>query len=469
MFRLTTIITALSIGCAVAQAQFDPPLVDESQFTFATRPAYDNDHPYREDWSGLAGLNPHKTGDFWDPIKYIPLSDDASIWASFGGEFRFRVESWRNYRFFAPNDETTLMFRLRLHSDIHFGDNVRFFLEGKSSQITDRDLFPTGKRAIDIVSVDLHQAFGDFTLPLGKDDTLTLRIGRQELAFGVQRLVSPLDLANNRRTFEGVIAILQTPHWRTQGFWTQVVRQRKYEFDHAVNQARFFGIYAQNPQAGLDLYWLGFDRDNAAFNGTTGNEHRHTIGGRLFGQIGETGFDFDIEGAYQFGTIGSNDIDAYFATAQVSTIIQGARVFVGAGYASGDDSPGGDVQTFNSMFPHGYRYLGYMAEIGRQNTIDIHTRLIHNINSWLTAEVLGHVFWLADTDDAHYTAGNTVLEVGADAHYVGSELDLRLLYQIDRHWSGLIGYSHFFVGDHPDESGPTQDGDLFYMNLSYTF
>ena len=39
---------------------------------------------------------------------------------------------------------------------------------------------------------------------------------------------------------------------------------------------------------------------------------------------------------------------------------------------SGDDEPGGDVETFNQLFPLGHAYFGYIDLIGRQNALDLH-------------------------------------------------------------------------------------------------
>jgi hypothetical protein len=41
---------------------------------------------YEEDWSFLS--DPTKRDDSWDPIKFIPLSEDKSVFLSLGGEIR---------------------------------------------------------------------------------------------------------------------------------------------------------------------------------------------------------------------------------------------------------------------------------------------------------------------------------------------------------------------------------------------
>ena len=53
--------------------------------------------------------------------------------------------------------------------------------------------------------------------------------------------------------------------------------------------------------------------------------------------------------------------------------------------------------------------------------------------------------------------------------FIGSELDLLLKWQIDRHLSTYVGYSHFFSGDFINNTGPHADVDFFYASASFTF
>ncbi len=99
------------------------------------RPKYSPVLRQNENWSALAGHDKSQTGDFFDPIKYIPLSEDGNYWMSFGGQVRFRFEGWRNFIFNKAFDDTFLLTRIRLHTDIHTGEHLRFFTEIKSALI----------------------------------------------------------------------------------------------------------------------------------------------------------------------------------------------------------------------------------------------------------------------------------------------------------------------------------------------
>ena len=425
-----------------------------------------------EDWFGLAEHDPTQSGDLFDPIKYVSLSDDGSIWASFGGQARMRFESWNNFGFVSANDDNFLLTRLRLHADLHVGDQVRVFLEGKSALGTDRDL-PGGNRGLDRDELDLQQAFVDLVFPLADQKSLTVRGGRQMLSFGKQRLVSPLDWSNTMRAWDGVSAVIKCPQWTVTGFWTHFVPVMKYEFNDPDAQEQFYGIYATGhvptTPIGLDIYWLMRERDVL-------HEDRYTFGGRLFGKIGESNFDYDVEGAYQGGERGGLGISAFMVATQLGLTFADCpakpRVWVGFDYASGDGSPtDGDLETFDQTYPLGHAYLGYIDVVGRQNVSAFSTGLSAEPIGKLKVNLAGHVFWRADDDDALFNAGGAVVRPGAasSANHIGSEIDLTLAYPFNRHLVGLFGYSHFFAGDFVDETGSSDDIDFVYVSLQFTF
>src|SRR5437762_13253635 len=59
------------------------------------RPAYQigSAGRFNEDWSVLRGVDLDKTDDFWDRLKFIPLSPDQNVWLTIGGQARERGRS----------------------------------------------------------------------------------------------------------------------------------------------------------------------------------------------------------------------------------------------------------------------------------------------------------------------------------------------------------------------------------------
>ncbi|MEM9415079.1 MAG: alginate export family protein [Planctomycetota bacterium] len=449
------------------------------------RPGFNLSNRHVEDWSSFdpAAEDAGWLYDTLDDLKHIDLTDDANVWLSIGGSARLRYEHFENFGFGPANDDGFLLTRVRLHGDLHIGENFRVFVEGKSAFSTDRNL-PGMQRTLDNDELALQQAFADFTFDWGDDGTVTLRAGRQQLLFGKQRLVSPLVWSNTMRAWDGVSAIVNTGGWTYHAFWTQFAPVRKYDSNRSDRHTQFFGLYASGlfcEDCGMkaDFYFLGLDQDDPTntYNGTTGAERRYTVGARLFGKINDTGWDYDVEAAYQFGDVGSADINAWMFAGELGYAYGDdwkTRVFVGFDYASGDDTPGdGDVETFNQLFPLGHAYLGYIDVVGRQNIMDFSVGVSAKPMDKLTVRAALHVFWRASDNDALYNAGGGVVRGGglAGSSYVGTELDLTAKYKIDGHTTLLVGYSHFFAGDFVEDATPAADDDVdyFYAQLQWLF
>src|SRR5438132_13706762 len=87
---------------------------------------------------------------------------------------------------------------------------------------------------------------------------MTLRAGRQELAYGSSRLISAREAPNVRLSFDGVKAILKVSGWRVDAFVVKPVRTKTgvFDYDPDVNE-KFWGLYAVTPGSSLlvaDLY-----------------------------------------------------------------------------------------------------------------------------------------------------------------------------------------------------------------------
>jgi len=439
-------------------------------------PSYQNLR-YQEDWSVLRGVD--ESSPSKRPLKFIPLNEKETVFLSIGGQARGRLESWSNFGFggAGSRDDTFGLLRLRFHGDLIAGRHFRFFAEGKSALATSRDL-PGGLRTLDVDTIALQNAFLDFSVPF-QEGSFTVRSGRQELQFGKQRLVSPLDWANTRRTFDGFRGILKQGNWRVDGFWTRFVRTQKYSFNQNDSGSDLFGLYAIGKlpaKLAVDFYWLGLDRNQNVWGGVSGEELRHSIGARLDGPISDTPLDFDLETAYQFGDHASRDIRAFMFASQMgyrlSDLPGAPRLTFGFDYASGDKDPlDARVNTFNQLFPLAHAYFGFIDIVGRQNIIALTPGLSLKPLNPLTLRFDLHFFWRADLNDAFYHAGGGIVRPGNPllSRRLGSEMDWTLQYRMNRHTVVTGGYSHFFPGPFIKESGPAEGIHFAYIMIQYTF
>ncbi len=471
----TLLLGAIGIGTAPSLAQDESAPVVYPKFLTLR---------FEEDWSKF---DPANGNDYWDDLKHHNLNNDGTNWVGMGAELRFRSESWQSFGFSpaATANDSFNLGRVLLYTDWNFGENFRIFIEGESAFASDRDL-PGGRRGLDVDELDLHNAFADIVFHFGDSgDKMTLRLGRQGLLFGKQRLVSSFPWANTQRSWDGGRVIFNINDWRIDGFYTRYTPVAKYKFNDWRLGPDFWGIYAtgkigEDNSIGVDLYYLGLETDGAVtFNGSTGIEERHTVGGRLFGNFGDSGFSYDLEGAYQFGDVGASSINAYMFASQLKYTFKDTdwkpSIYVGYDISSGDDTAGdNDVETFNQLFPLGHAFNGFMDLIGRQNIQDLSAGFSFKPHRKFLVKLDYHVFTRTSDADSVYNAGGGILRAttAGASDDVGQEIDLTLKYLVDRHLTLQGGYSHFFTGDYfTDTSGGTADEDIdwFYFQATYKF
>src|SRR5579862_7014175 len=114
-----------------------------------------------EDYSYLK--NPANRTDFFDPIKYMPFSDNPDWYWSLGGQVRDRFDYFNNSNFGAgPRDNGFNLLRMLVNADVHLGPSFRAFLQLDSSIESGR---AGGPRVGDADAIDFQQGFVDVTLP----------------------------------------------------------------------------------------------------------------------------------------------------------------------------------------------------------------------------------------------------------------------------------------------------------------
>jgi hypothetical protein len=408
---------------------------------------------YDEDYSFLA--DPARHTDWWDPIKYVPLANGRAGFLSFGAEARERFEAYEN-EFFSKDsdaDNTYLLQRYLLHADYHATEWLRVFGQLQSSLEDGR---PGGPRPTDRDSIDVHQGFADVTMKPGPEGRLVLRVGRQEMSYGSERLIGVREGPNTRRAFDAVRLLYQRASVRLDAFFSSPVEVDRGAFDdEPIDDVWFWGAYATVPAFHLqglkiDFYYLGLDNPAAVYNQGADHEKRHTVGARLFGRLGA--WDFNHEAMYQFGRFGSADIDAWSVATDhgytVESLWAKPRLGLKAAIASGDRSPGSEsLQTLNPLFPRG-NYFTEAALLGPQNFFDVHPCLRMTPSEKWFVDVGADVYWRESLDDGIYTPGGGVIYAGNSSlsRFVGTDLSLLVSWQATLHLNFSAAYTHFFAG-----------------------
>jgi len=348
-------------------------------------------------------------------------------------------------------------------------------------------------------TIDLHQAY--FSLGNLKEFPLATKVGRQELSFGDERLVGAGNWNNIGRSFDAVKVRWQNDWFSADFFSGRPVVPQDGVFDQANDYDFFSGVYATSlkvPKNILDVYFLARNATRAANSVVPSPQipqptarDIYTLGGHLKSQLGELdGWDYSLEGAYQFGNFATNTTSVRLTQNTFMFSVGGGYTFTNIwatprlgleyNYSAGDSNPNdGTHGTFDNLFPTNRKFYGYMNFCSLENIQDLHSLLQIKPTKRLTAALEGHNFWLANSHDYFYTVSGTPRTSGGYgihpnySTYVGSELDVTASFIISRFALFEAGYGHFFAGQYIEQSlaghGGAQDANAFYTQLTFIF
>lgn len=351
-----------------------------------------------------------------------------------GGQYFARGELRDSADFNATTDDHTLGFdqRARLTVRASAKERVGILLE-----LQDVRAWGSEPNTITVTpNTGLHQGFVD----LKATSWLDVRVGRQELSYGEDRLIGNLDWAQTARAFDGVFfRLTASPTVTVDGFGMMLKPPSWLVPDAGGSRfhnsgSYFTGLYARARfgKLGFDTYALGLFEDPAtAATGRAKDNNRVTLGARGFANVGSLALVG--EGAFQTGKVGAAEDLALAGAFALKATYTFAKVW-GAPYvlgefsgASGDGTPGDGVDhTFNQLFPTGHAHLGYMDYVGWSNVVAARGTVGFRpwgAHVWLDV----HHFRAWDPKGAWYAANGSVF-LAADPNRVsgnmGTELDL---------------------------------------------
>jgi len=450
---------------------------------------------YEEDWSYLR--NPALATDPFDPLKYIPLSRDGDIYLTLNGEVRFRYDNTDHKNLaiataatvpkpggkpaFTPavGTATNQLYKQRyaLGADLHLGPNLRFYADLYRGQQTGHNAgnpIP-GNQRNDLAVVN---AFAELSRT-GADTKTGVRAGRQQIYFGNDLQVRA-NLSTNLPSpvFDGFRAYRDWGFARIDAFaFDKVDFVNGWLQDKENSHTNLWGVYGSydlpktalfghEAKTSVDAFYFGWRSapfangrgsglydDRAFLTGArivaatgagfvSSQDHRDTIGLRLYGEIGDA--DYDWQGAWQTGSYAGDRVAAFAFNADTGYTFHGLlwkpRIGAHVDAASGG-AGGGVLHTYQPMYPN-TQYYAPNNEFSPTNFYDFAPRIEVKPAPSVKAELYYSFLWRYSQSDAIYTGApwpggngqnNYAVTVLTPGRVIGRQLDLRVNWTITPH------------------------------------
>lgn len=408
---------------------------------------------YDIDFSNLADPA-QRTGQL-DALHYIPVGIGADSYLSLGGEFRQQFWSRNNdaHGLRAPLRNTYDLERVIGDVYLHFDRHLAVFL-----QLGRYDAFNRiSPSTTDQGRGRIQQGFIELKEPVGPAD-VTARVGRQEIYFGSGRFVWINDSSNIRTTHDGVRlhAIFQNDATLDLAVTRPVTPMLDPFSDWNSHSGVFGAAYASQVllpnQLHLDEYYFYRRNIGAQYAGRTGNEDRHTIGGRVWGAFGPLRYDSDF--AYQFGTFNDKPISAFGTSTRVLYSFEALPWQPGLQLQSSYFSGSGGAKskiigTFSAPFPRP-TMLNYAGLETLENLIEVYPAFLVNPTPDFAFRFGPEILWRASRYDAVYISRATPLPktmTSSDtAAYIGTNLVATAQWRLARNITLFGEYLHEIAG-----------------------
>ncbi len=365
--------------------------------------------------------------------------------------------------------------------------------------------------------MDVHQAF--VFLGNHKEFPISLKLGRQELVYGDQRLLGHLRWNNNARTFDAAKVRWQNPLFGVDFFTGGLVYNDHRNLNRSyIGSDTFSGAYFNFPtllsKEVVESYL--FARNVSAsiadedFSGVSApfrlpaKQDLYTFGVRVRSKPGAYGaWDYGYELMYQFGnrattapaatptavrTAARLDQEALGAVLQAgytwSEHAWQPRLSALYSYASGDkNSADGKSQTFQNLFATTHLHYGYMDLNSLQNLHDFRVAYAFKPKPTLSVALEAHLHYLAQTSDFWYNVAGVPRNFAGGANgsglgytinpsyskQLGRELDLVVGWFVTPSAQLELGVSHYFRGEYIKQSlSNVGSKDASYMYFQIT-
>lgn len=416
--------------------------------------------PKRLRWGAIPFVLCTVAGARAGPFEDMPL---GPLSLSLGGQLRLRFEYEDQFdvRGYAPGTtDQVLLERLMMNVDARWERRLRAHLELRDAHAfltrLGRSDFPKSNPYEDHLDIrqGFVEAFLDESHPVG------LRVGRQSITYGDQRVFGPGQWGNTGRwCFDAAMLILRGKAATLDLWVARPVRNRPEVWPNHPAEAPTLAVAYLKTKGlpfRLDAFYVMKHDGTGAVRGESGpgNLWSHTIGFQVDGQAFSGVVDAAATFAYQVGTRASDRLRAAGANVRLGAtapIPWKPRLSFQFTWGSGDEDPHDGIWgTFDGVLGgadilfYGQMNLFFWANL-RDYEADLQLHPVPN----LEVRVEYHRFTLDQARDAWYTTGLFALrrdETGRSGTDLGHEVDLRATWTPVPFIEFMAGYSRFFPG-----------------------
>jgi len=332
-----------------------------------------------------------------------------------------------------------------------------------------------------------------------RDDAggLSLRVGRQALNYGDQRLLGNPQWLNSTRAWDAARLRYESGHSTLDVFSGSPVTFTNDQWNRSdifnadqKRQAVVSGIYwsAKKPAPTLlsaDVYLLNENatKVSAATGapvGRTGPMDIWNLGALVKGDPAQLKrWDYDVETDFQLGRIAGLDHRAFAGHGGFGYNFDHAwkpRLGTQYNFASGDhNAADGKSTTFQNFFPGNHALYGFMDTTAWMNLHNTQINFSIQPTERLRIGIDGGLSWNADTHDAWFgsNASTIVRPVNAAAQsassFRGGEVDLNVWYKLNSHVGFQSGYAVYLPGAYLSQTGASDTAHFGYFQVTVNY
>jgi hypothetical protein len=408
------------------------------------------------------------------PLPASPAPPPKRIVVSF--EQRSRVEALTNpFRIDELGPTRVLAFRTRLQVDARrLLGPIGAFVELQDSRSAWNDA-PFLVPARHENPLDFTQAFlrAGPVRPFGGPLSGGVQLGRFTLDLGRRRLVARNIMRNTTYPFDGACGWLEaTDGSSVRVFFTQPVVLDPDRLDRSTGSRLFWGAsltLRRWPVLRAEVYALRLDESAA----TQTQRRFTTLGARLYRSPSPGHPDYELEWAWQGGTLQKQDHDAVFAHVEGGfTFRRGrARLALLYDHAGGDADPGDErSDSFDPLF--GARAFelaatGLYGPFFRSNLRAPGLQVTVAPTGRVEIALAHRALWLAEPRDAWIGSGLRD-STGGSGDALGQHLEARVRWRARHKVLVEARYAHFFKGSYLDRvPGSPRRSDSNYFTIGF--